>query len=347
MNFSNDRYTLRLATPEDNEGIRQVYESGNFPGNLQVQFLRNPRPYESFLADGQEVRMMVINENHEKRIVGVGGAVIRREYVNGKETKNAYLTGLKIHPDYQKKILFLAQAYQFMGESLTDCDHCYTTILDDNAGAISMLEKKRKNMPTYFYLGHYMTFCFAGGKKCMKVSVQDRAMEEFLPRDTFTPVDTELKGLGKKKWYYATEDGQVVAACYVGDQKATKQYKVCGYGGILKLASKMPTKLLGYPAFPKEQSIVNHGVISYLYVKDNDEKLCRRFMRTVAKLAGFDLLIWGCFENHPLLSCFLKMKTVHYGSRLYEVDWNKAYEGKDKEEVLKEYKTLGVEVALL
>ena len=142
MNFQNDKYTLRFADKTDNEGIREIFESGSFEGKIDVKFLRNPYPYESFLADGDESRILVIIDNEKKKVVAVGGAVVRREYVNGREEQCAYLTGLKIHVDYRKKIFFTAKAYEFLHQSLCDCSFYYTTILDSNEPAIKMFEKK-------------------------------------------------------------------------------------------------------------------------------------------------------------------------------------------------------------
>lgn len=350
-----ERFTLRFADCNDNEGIRQVYESGDFPGDLQVQFLRNPRPYESFEADGEQVLMQVIIDNENGAIAAVGGAVVRQEYVSGQIQKCAYMTGLKVKPEYQKKLLLITEAYKRLEEKLADCAHVYTTILDDNTPAIKLLEKRRKSIPPYIYLGHYMTFCFAGGRKMLDVKVADRSDDKLvdrikataLPKHSFTPVDYELLGFGDKNWYYYEENGEILAACFVGDQKQYKQYKLCAYGGILKVASHLPTKLFGYPAFPKPGTVVNHGVVSYLYVKDNDKELCKKFIRSVVQTTDYDLYIWGCFENHPLLQSFMELKTVHYGSRLYEVDYKRQYESVEGQELVDAYGTIGVEVALL
>ena len=366
-NYLNDKYTLRFAKKEDDEGIREVYESGSFPGNLEVRFHRDPSPFDSFIADGEEHRMMVIEDNEAKRIIAVGGAVKRQEYVGKEIVTNAYMTGLKIHPDYQKKIFFIAKAYNFLWRGMGECAHCYTTILDDNTSVISMLEKKHRNMPSYKYVGHYTTFFFDGGKRMMKVcekevnedgsidfeNEKEKSEKErifgFLKKNySFIPSNENLRGFGKNRWFYATnDDNEIIASCFVGDQKATKQYEVRSYSGALKAASFLPTKLLGYPAFPKPKEIVNHGIISYLYIKDNDGYTCKKFIRTVASLAGYSLYIWGCFENHPLSETFKKMKTIPYGSRLYEVDWEDKLTDKSREDLIDEYGMIGVEVALL
>ena len=139
MNFQNNRYTLRFAESSDDPGITEIFTAGSFTGGISVQYLR-PHPTASFAADGDESRMMVIQDNEQGRIAAVGGAVVRTEYVQGTPQKTAYLTGLKIHPDYQKQIFFIAKAYQFLREHLTDCACCYTTILDDNKPVIDAIE---------------------------------------------------------------------------------------------------------------------------------------------------------------------------------------------------------------
>lgn len=327
MNFQNDRYTLRFAESADNEGIRRIFAEGGFDGALSVQYMRDPAPFESFSADGEENRVMVIIDNQSGAVIAVGGAVIRTEYLNGAPEKCAYLTGLKIGAEYRGRISFIAKAYQFLHDGISRCKICYTTILDDNKAAISLLEKKHRNMPEYRYLGHYNTYCFHGGKKLLPLEKDNTSgfselMEKHFSKMSLTPVDHDLRGFGEKTFYCYRENGEIVACCFIGDQRATKQYKMCSYGGVFKLLSKLPTRLLGYPEFPKAGSVISHGVVSYLYVRDSDKRLCERFLRSAAADAGFSLLIWGGFETNPLCAALDKMKTVKYGSRLYSVEWD-------------------------
>lgn len=327
MNFQNNRYTLKFADSADNAGIREIFESGGFSGGISVQYLRNPNPYESFAADGDYAKILVIIDNSANRTVAVGGAVIRHEYVNGIKEKCAYLTGLKIHPDYQKKIFFIAKAYEFLHEAIADCHYCYTTVLDDNTSAIALFEKKHKNMPEYRYLGHYTTYCFHGGKKILPIEknnlegFEQLMQSHFLPQ-SLIPINYNYPGFGEKIFYCIREKGEIKACCFVGNQQTYKQYKMCSYDGMYKVLSKLPTKWFGYPEFPKADSIIHHGVISYLYVKDNDKRLCEQFLRTVAAESNFSLLIWGGFENNPLCDALNHIKTIHYGSRLYSVIWD-------------------------
>ena len=319
MNFQNDRYTLRLALPEDDAGIAAIFAAGHFDGGIAVQFLR-PSPLASFAADGDGTRILVIRDNAQSRIAAVGGAVLRTEFLRGVPQKTAYLTGLKVHPDYQKQLLFIPRAYQFLGEQLAGCVCCYTTILDGNTPVIRMLEKKHRNMPEYRYIGHYTTYCFHGGRKLLSLEQTDISPVR-VPALDLTPAKTDYPGFGTGHYYLYRDGGSVLASCFLGDQTAFKQYRMAGYGGIYRLVSKLPTRLLGYPAFPRAGEIIRHGIISQLFVRNDDPAVCKAFLRSVAAVSDCSMLLWGGFENHPLCPALERMKTVHYGSRLYEVIW--------------------------
>lgn len=327
MNFQNDKYTLRPADSGDNDGIREVFHSEGFSGGLSIKYLRDPKPYDSFCADGDRAEILVIADNEKHRTAAVGGAVLRMEYVNGSPEKCAYLTGLKIHPDYRRKISFIAKAYSFLYEKISDCRYSYTTILDDNDAAISMLEKSHKNMPKYNYLGHYTTYCFHGGKNIIPVEKDnlcgfDNLMKDYFSRMDHVPVDYRCGGFGDGHFYSVRENDEIIACCFISDQRAHKQYKMLSYGGIYSLISKLPTRLLGYPAFPKADSIINHGVVSYLYIRNNDKKLCADFLHSVAAQTDFSLLLWGGFEKNPLCCAMDKLRSIKYGSRFYSVSWD-------------------------
>lgn len=327
MNFQNDKYTLRFAEESDEAGIAEIFESGGFDGKISVKFLRRPHPLASFRADGDDAKVIVVVDNENRRMAAVAGAIVRMEYVNEKPQKCAYLTGLKIHPDYQRKLFFIARAYEFLHEEIADCEFCYTTILDENINAIRLLEKHHKNMPLYEYIGHYTTYCFYGAKAVADVETDrmdgfEELMHTHFSKQNLTPVDYRCPGFGRTTFYSMREGGEITACCFVGNQQEHKQYQMCSYGGIFKVLSHLPTRLFGYPEFPKSGSEIPYGVVSYLYIRDNDKKRCADFLRSVAAKTDARLLIWGAFESNPLCDALNDMKTIRYGSRLYAVTWD-------------------------
>ena len=330
MNFRSEKhgkYILRLAEPSDNAGIREIFESGSFSGGLNVQFLRGTEPLSSFEADGDSAEILVAEDTEAGRLVAVGGAVIRTEFLNGLPARCAYLTGLKVHHDYRGRLSFIPRAYALIGELVSGCTVYYTNILDGNTGVIKMLEKRRRNMPEYRYLGHYTTFCIGRGKPLIPVETGntdgfDDLMKKHFSHRSLTPCDPYYRGFGNKEFYCVRDAAGISACCFIGDQSATKYYRMCSYGGIYKAVSHLPTSLFGYPAFPKAGQIIADGIISYLYVRNNDPDLCRKFLLSASYSSGFPMLLWGCSDGDPLCGEVSAMRTVKYGSRLYEVFWN-------------------------
>lgn len=331
MLCQNNKIELRLAGPDDRDGIRRVFESGKFDGDLSIQFLRNPDPLTSMAHDGERTVIIVMEYVETGEIAAVAGCVIRREYVRSEIKRIGYLTGLKLLPKYQKKVFCIADGYRFMRElTRDDVDLYYTTILSSNTGAIKLLEKKHKNMPAYLYLGEYTTYCIkAGGASNVRLTgmtPEERAhlYKAELPTLDFVPADTALFGLMDNDFYALRDSaGQILAACAIYDQQKDKQYVVSGYGRKYKLMSLIPTRLLGYPSFPKAGSTLNYASVAFLYVKNADPKLGRRFLKAVAARAKrYDLLLLGLFENHPDRALFEKFRHIKFQSRLYEVTWD-------------------------
>ena len=67
-----------------------------------------------WLADGDSAHILIAEDTKENRLIAVGGAVVRTEYLGGVPSKCACLTGLKIHHDYRGRLTFISRAYGFM-----------------------------------------------------------------------------------------------------------------------------------------------------------------------------------------------------------------------------------------
>lgn len=330
MNFQNDRYTLRFAEEGDDADIRAVFAAGTFGGGMAIRFLRDPSPLASFGRDG-DARIMVLRDNQAGKLFGVGGVVIRREFVGGQPRNTGYLTGLKILPEYQKRFRCIPQAYQYLYEHTRDAvDVYYTTILSGNAAVQKMLEKPRKNMPRYIPLAEYTTHCFAAGGRLREGVVRgdlrgvDALFASYFPGCDFAPVSRALPGLSEGDFFTLRDGGTLLACCAVYDQRDWKQYELRGYSGLYRAASRLPTGLFGYPRLPKPGCRIDYASVAFLYVKDDDPALGARFLRGVAaRCKQADMLFLGLAEGHPLSAIFRRIRSVRYGSRLYQVCWGK------------------------
>ncbi|NLW48927.1 MAG: hypothetical protein GXY86_16555 [Firmicutes bacterium] len=341
MNFPNDQFELILAEDGDWREIKEIFESGEFDGGIAVQYLRNPNPIASFEKEGEKVVILMLRDKQKNKAVGFGACIIKRVYKDKKVVNMGYLTGLKLLPQYRKRIFVIPDCYQKIYEYTGDqVDFYFTTILKENTAVRKMLEKPRKLMPLYDYLGDYRVYFCKSGISNLNFGRQDntKAGAEYFPRRcgrnelvTFFSkqaqgADLSLESIAaydlENAVYYGLYKDNVLTACgYVLNQQQYKQYVVKKYAGIYRLISKLPTRLLGYPSFPGINETANCACAG-LWAENNDvvsaDKLWR-FMRRDAK--EFDFLMIGFFENHPLRSYFEKTKHIHYDSCCYIVDF--------------------------
>lgn len=332
MSSRNERFEYRLATPEDSQPILEIYESGSFSGNISVLFTRRPDPYESLKREGENVIIPIMKDKEDNKICAVGCCVIRKATINGEVKRTGYLTGLKILPEYQRRVPHIAHTYDYLYQQTKDqVDIYYTTILKVNILAQKMLEKRRKGMPLYQHIGDYTVYCFkTGSRQKSKGFIFEKGnlsgVKEFydsqLKNFNFSPIDT--LGL-KEQEIYTLRDGagNVIAACKLWNQQSYKQYIITGYSGIYKVIKKFPLKILGYPNLPKENIPMNYASVTMLCVRDNNTDLAEYFIKKVAQSSvKYDFLMLGLYENHQLNAIFNKIRHIKYESKVYTVHFN-------------------------
>ncbi|HWQ89632.1 MAG TPA: hypothetical protein VN374_06625 [Desulfitobacteriaceae bacterium] len=345
MKCRNDKYEISLARPEDSRQLLNIYECGDFKGNISVLYTRRPDPYKSLLLEGEKAVIPIVTDKAKGVIVGMGACIIRKAYINGAVKITGYLSGLKGLSEYRKRVPSIAEVYQYLYELTKDeVDIYYTTILKDNLSVQKMLEKKRKNMPEYRPQGEYTVYCFRTGawrnlqtrqtrqtrQKNKEYSLENGDTEELKSlyqagsgSYNFSLADLNLYGLAEKDIYILrNRQGKVVAACVLWNQQSYKQYIVTEYRGIYKYLKKLPLRLLGYPDLPSENIPANYGSITLLAVKNNDVLLAAHFLKMVAEKADrYDFLMLGFFETHPLSAALARIKCIKYQSKLYTVHW--------------------------
>lgn len=349
MSFRSSRYLVEQASEQDAEGIRTVFRSGAFDGGIALRYLRDPNPLASFQKEADRAVILVLKDTEcGNRIIGVGGCLIRKVFWAGREVPAGYLTGLKIIPEYQKKIRFLPRIYQYIHElTRTDAAVYFTTILSENTAVQKLLEKPRKSMPDYHLLDTYTVFCCkagtltkAGGniRRCTLAEVQDYIAVRNRQKD-LSLSRPDAYGLEHAVWYASYDpSGKVNGAGYVLNQQAYKQYVVERYQGIYRFASKLPTRMLGYPAFPRVGQAVNYAAAN-LWADDlRHAGQLWRFLR--ADAAEYDFLMLGLFSSDMLFPMLSRQKHISYQSRCYQVVW-------DQDTAPKNPNALGIDVALL
>lgn len=346
MSFQSKQYVFYKATDEDQLGIQEVFKSGKFEGDIAVQYLRDPNPLASFQKEGDKCFLVVLKDKEKDQIIGTGSCIIRSVYWQGEIKRLGYLAGLKLLPEYQKKIPFIPAIYRYLYEEMKEeVDLYFTTILSDNIAVQKMLEKPRKVMPLYIYAGEYKVyFCKSGIRKrklegdiryCTKDELE--ALYEAKAKTvngSLTKIDAyDLKNA---TFYGLFENGKAVTGGYVLNQQSYKQYVVKSYSFLYSILSKCPSRLLGYPSFPKINEAANYACATIWDLEDNKERVERLWAYMRMEARSYDFLMIGLHEKDPLRSCIEKGKHIPYSSRCYWVDWqhNKAPYEKSLEEKL-------------
>ena len=334
MKSLNRNWELAIAQPADADGMQKVFEDGEFQGSISVKFSRSPDPFQSFQNDGEHIVFPIVRDCKTQEILGVGGCVIRPGYVNGKLQNTAYLTGLKIMQKHQKSINCIIPAYKLLREQTVAYNpFYYTTILKSNEMAIKLLEKRRKSMPPYIFIGEYTVFCLGTGYRPRHndyILYQGHSeklrqfYQEELPKYNLSPQNEWLFGLKNEDFYYLqAPDGKILAACALWNQQNYKQYIISGYRGIYKLLSYLPINILGYPTMPKAGESANYASIAMLIIREENLEIANLFVKLVLYEAKkYDFVMLGCLDNHPLMDTAQKLRHIKYKSRLYAVDYS-------------------------
>lgn len=352
MSSPSSKYQYSLATAADGKDLLALYESDPFTGAISLLYTRRPNPYTSFSREGDRIILPIMRDTTNGRLCGAGCCVLRKAYVNGVIKNTAYLTGLKIAPDYQRRIPYIANVYQKMF-SLTEAevDLYYTTILKENIPAQKLLEKRRRGMPEYRCICDYTVFCFIPPKMRRdpiyslekgNVSGLESFYEERLKHYNLSPPGVHIYGLQPQAFYTLRRGGRIVAACVLWDQRDWKQYIIKGYRGLFNILKHLPVRWLGYPDLPKENTIANYASVTMCFVEHNDLKLASYFLSQVAKRESrYDFFLFGLTHQHPLQGLFQRIKHVKYQSKLYTV-----HNTEEAGEVL-DHRPINLEVGLL
>lgn len=334
MSSPNDTFEIGLAQPSDARQLLELYECGDFEGDVCVLYTRRPDPYRSLMNEGEKAVIPVVRDTRNGVIAGMGACIIRKAYINGEIRSTGYLAGLKELPEYRRRVPAISQTYRYLyDQTKNDVELYYTTILKENTAVQRMLEKKRKSMPEYRRVGEYTVYNFRTG---IKTGTRGWLLEQGTLGDlensglwnpsayNFSPPDTALYGLSDKDVYILKDSsGNTAAACALWDQKSWKQYIVTRYSDKYRWLKKIPLRLFGYPDLPREGIPLNYAAVSLLIIREGDLEAAEQLLRKVAeKAVEYDFLMLGLFENNPLTSAMRRLKSIKYQSILYTVHWD-------------------------
>lgn len=344
-------FIYHIAGPSDDAELRQLMCSCPVQGAINVAFLREPNFFRAEQIYGRFTETYTMRDQQSNLLAGMGTRAIKPAYINGSVDTIGYLCNLRILPDYQKRS-GLARGYAYLRQRHRDNQtRLYlTTIIEDNLYTRSILESGRHLLPTYHDLGRFCMHVInikKNRKTFTRHAINTRRSTpedipqiiKFLntegPRKQFFPEYRQedlncrqgmLAGLDLDDIYLAFTENILIGIAAAWDQTSLRQNMITGYGHILNFFRPIVNvglHVLGYPKFPKPQTILDYFNLGLVCIKNNDVDIFTLLLHNIIseQKNTYPLMIAGFHEKDPLLSALQGYKSLSYASRVYIVCW--------------------------
>jgi len=345
----NCSYYVKKAQPEDEVLIRQLLRKTPMQGAVHVSLEREPSAKIAADVEGLKHDTVFVMDSRDDQILGMGSRSVRSLYFDGEVRSVGYLGQLRASPG-RKGLKRLAAGFKGIEMLRGDDELAFdlTSIVEDNSDAVRMLERGLKGLPRYKKLSRLSTFVIPTIKKIRKnrhavesATSQDQnqivaRLQSYLSQYQFSPY-WDIEALESERLcnnlsledFLIIRNGDNISSCLaIWDQRAFKQVVINSYSYTLSNIRPFLNILLsvqGKPTLPKAPGELNFAYLSHMAVQDNDpaefKDLVRR-AQNVGAQRGFDYLVLGLTESHPLHKVFdSAFPHYRYTSTLYTVHW--------------------------
>jgi hypothetical protein len=345
------RFDFALATEADDAELRALLRKIAMPGNITLSFLREPSFFLAEQAGSTTSQVMVCKDRRKGQIVGVSSRNIRYVYIDGVPTRVGYLSMLRGMPEARGNIA-LARGYRYLQTLHGDgaVPYYFTTILDDNTEAKTLLTSERAGLPKYQPVARLVTYLIPLTKKRRweKVNPQVSKIErhqlpdaiaflqEWNSHHQFAPLYTLQDMLGQssllpcfswQNFYVYREQDAFMGTLGVWDQQSFKQTVVTAYAKKMQLIRpgyNLLVTLQGTPRLPRVGSNIN---ILYAAFLSGGSAVFAELLRQVCRdwsNRGYDYLAVGLCDDNDLYSIAHHYATRKIASTLYVVYWKDA-----------------------
>ena len=366
---------FEIASPQHDASLRRLLRENPMPGQISLSLEREPSYFAAAAIEGPEHQTVIGIEG--ERVICVGSISARQRFINGVPMRVGYLGGLRVDASYHGRAAIIRRGYDFFrrlheqgGPSIY-----LTSIIADNIAARRLLERNLKGMPTYRFLGEFVTLiirrrqrreinklmelvhrrlCEAGLHLREGSDKQITDIAELLQREQsqyqFAPVwaADELQPENFRVVY--SGDDRPVACAAMWDQRSIKQTVVRGYAPHLRWLRpviNLGAAVLRRPRLPRIGQPISYAFVSHLAASSLQPQITEWLMlllQSQTEARGIDYLTVGFDARDPRLAHLRKVFWPReYVSRLYAVHWE---DGAELAQSL-DARLLAPEVALL
>lgn len=320
------------ATQDHDEGLRRLLRETPLQGRLAVSLEREP----SFFHEGMETVVAVV----DGRVIACGTRRVRRAIWRGNSVDVAYLSDLRVHPDYQNRSgRVLLDGYRLLAENANrrPVPITWTAVFEKNLIAMRTLGRNRRSIPHYVDRGGLrsaMIWCCSSNKwpshsGCRRAVEADRSdLVVFLQRHfvkmalapVFTPEDLRMED-----FILIRENGVLVAAMAVADLRATQQIRIVSLPWelqMLRTLMKWLSPLFPFSILPSVGELMPLAYASFMAVADNNALLTNvllRAARVVAFQSSLRFLCTTFHEDDPRLGGLKGLLATAVKGRLFQV----------------------------
>ena len=314
-----------------------MLEKTNFDGEFCLSYAKRPNAFLSVQRDCEKFAMVIVKNQQNKEIVGVGICLINKMYVNKQIENVAYLAGLRVDENSKVNII---KAYKMLEDfcAQNDVKYTYTTILKDNLYAQKMLTKKRNSIPDYIKIADYCVNIIRKNQKfdrnyvCKKADSNDfNTLKSFIEHESknknffpFIDIKDSFFDLTYKDFYVLKNKKNEILACGIfWNQTKYKQLIVKHYSKkyrILKKISNFLLKIFAYPTLPNINEIINYSTLSFVLSKNNNQDYINELIKQVSNYCEEDFFVYASINKIDK-----KITPMNYQSYVYLVDWSHGY----------------------
>jgi hypothetical protein len=316
-------------------------------GKPSISYRREPDYFAGLQPAGEGLE--VVGVYHGDILTGACTRSWKKLWVDGRVTRVGYLGGLRMPPEYQKR-MYLAAGYRLLREIDKDKPGCLylCTFLSQGGNSMQVMSRPRPGLLRFHSWGSYHTYSLLAPRHSSRVrfSAVYRARREevaglleFLNREgrkkQFHPAleerdftDGSLRSLNGSPWYLWAPGGMIRAAAAVWDQTACRQIVVEKYPRSLRMALPVLNgclRLVGRQGIPNEGEQLELRYLAFATAEGNDPSALARVVRAaLADLGGTEarVLSIGFADADPLQDSLRGLVKARYESRIFLAHWD-------------------------
>ena len=326
--------TFAVATPADDAALCQLLRNNPMAGRIRISLEREPSYFVAAATEGPEHHTIIARESG--RVVCAGTISVRDRFINGISTRVGYLGGLRLDASCRGRASIVRRGYQkFRTLHEQGGPLLYlTSIVADNLPALRLLERGLKDMPTYRYLGDFITLVIRTRRRANRSAAPQDARAfpgilEFLNRENaryqFAPVWSAQDMQVPERMLAVGLSDAPIACAALWDQRKIKQAVVRGYSAMLSYLRHFlnaASAIFRRPRLPAVDEALASAFISHVAGSATELPALIRQLQAAAFGHGLEYLVLGFDARDPRLAIIRKsFRPRQYVGRLYAVHW--------------------------